>query len=188
MLPSLFDFRPEHYSLPGFDDMLRTPHGDVIAVDPPWALRGTVVKGFGRGSKELGIPTANLDSASLQVSHALPSALCAVHSLDDLGRLSSEAIRHAGTHAQLTMVPLRITSCYDGTSFHRLVSFTSAGGFAQFQHVAFNHPVVMHPGCPGGGRVWGVLRLGVRGQLARGLHDRDEHWLVGALPLTGMVS
>ena len=70
MLPSLFDFRPERYGLPGFEDMLRTPHGDVIAVDPPWALRGTVVKGFGRGSKELGIPTANLDSASLQVFRA----------------------------------------------------------------------------------------------------------------------
>ena len=28
--------------------------------------QGTVVKGFGRGSKELGVPTANLDSESLQ--------------------------------------------------------------------------------------------------------------------------
>ena len=32
----------------------------------PRAAQGTVVKGFGRGSKELGVPTANLDSDSLQ--------------------------------------------------------------------------------------------------------------------------
>ena len=32
-------------------------------------LRGTVVKGFGRGSKTLGIPTANLDEASLKKSN-----------------------------------------------------------------------------------------------------------------------
>jgi hypothetical protein len=32
----------------------------------PRAAQGTVVKGFGRGSKELGVPTANLDSESLQ--------------------------------------------------------------------------------------------------------------------------
>ena len=67
VLPSLFDFRPERYGLPAFEDLIRTPHGTVIAVEPHWTLRGTVVKGFGRGSKELGIPTANLDSDSLQV-------------------------------------------------------------------------------------------------------------------------
>lgn len=31
----------------------------------PLELRGVVVKGFGRGSRELGIPTANLDAESL---------------------------------------------------------------------------------------------------------------------------
>ena len=67
VLPSLFDFRPERYGLPAFEDLIRTAHGNVIAVEPHWAIRGTVVKGFGRGSKELGIPTANLDSDSLQV-------------------------------------------------------------------------------------------------------------------------
>ncbi len=40
-------------------------------MEPPWTLKGTVVKGFGRGSKELGIPTANLDSASLQVLESM---------------------------------------------------------------------------------------------------------------------
>lgn len=32
---------------------------------PVLRLKGTVVKGFGRGSKDLGIPTANLDAESL---------------------------------------------------------------------------------------------------------------------------
>ena len=40
----------------------------VIPLEPVWKLKGKVVKGFGRGSKELGIPTANLDAASLQVT------------------------------------------------------------------------------------------------------------------------
>ena len=31
----------------------------------PWLLKGEVIKGFGRGSKELGIPTANLDHKCL---------------------------------------------------------------------------------------------------------------------------
>ena len=34
----------------------------------PIRMIGTVVRGFGRGSRELGIPTANLDGASLQSS------------------------------------------------------------------------------------------------------------------------
>ncbi|KAI8068036.1 hypothetical protein BC940DRAFT_300174 [Gongronella butleri] len=32
----------------------------------PFTIRGTVVKGFGRGSKELGIPTANLNEEALE--------------------------------------------------------------------------------------------------------------------------
>ncbi|KAK9837087.1 hypothetical protein WJX81_001891 [Elliptochloris bilobata] len=63
VLPSLYDFHPERYGLPPFADTLA--HG-VVPVEPPWRLKGTVVKGFGRGSKELGVPTANLDSESLQ--------------------------------------------------------------------------------------------------------------------------
>lgn len=35
-------------------------------LSPATLDQGTVVKGFGRGSKELGVPTANLDSESLQ--------------------------------------------------------------------------------------------------------------------------
>lgn len=63
MLPSLLDFKPEQYGLPAFEDLIR----GVIPLEPVWKLKGKVVKGFGRGSKELGIPTANLDAASLQV-------------------------------------------------------------------------------------------------------------------------
>ncbi|BDA50444.1 Pseudouridine-5'-phosphatase at N-terminal half [Coccomyxa sp. Obi] len=63
VLPSLFDFRPELYGLPPFEDAIC---GEVVPIQPPWRIKGTVVKGFGRGSRELGIPTANLDSESLQ--------------------------------------------------------------------------------------------------------------------------
>ena len=59
MLPS----QPEQYGLPAFDDLIN----GVVPLEPVWRLKGKVVKGFGRGSKELGIPTANLDAASLQV-------------------------------------------------------------------------------------------------------------------------
>lgn len=52
---------------------------------PPWRLVGKVVKGFGRGSKELGIPTANLDNSAMQVTSSLSLPICG-HSLprDDL--------------------------------------------------------------------------------------------------------
>lgn len=63
MLPSLLDFKPEQYGLPPFEDLI----SGVVPLEPIWKLKGKVVKGFGRGSKELGIPTANLDAASLQV-------------------------------------------------------------------------------------------------------------------------
>ncbi|ORZ19734.1 hypothetical protein BCR42DRAFT_410392 [Absidia repens] len=41
--------------------------GPEIPVEPyPFTIAGTVVKGFGRGSKELGIPTANLNEEALE--------------------------------------------------------------------------------------------------------------------------
>ena len=73
MLASLYDFAPEEYGLPPFEDRIC---GELVPVEQPWTLKGTVVKGFGRGSKELGIPTANLDSASLQVLTSVPWACC----------------------------------------------------------------------------------------------------------------
>ncbi len=71
VLPSLLDFRPEQYGLPAFGDMIN----GVVPLEPVWRLKGKVVKGFGRGSKELGIPTANLDAASLQVASASVSSV-----------------------------------------------------------------------------------------------------------------
>lgn len=59
ILSCLYDLRPEQVSLPAFEDMV----GEVIPI-APWFARGPVVKGFGRGSKSLGIPTANLCPSS----------------------------------------------------------------------------------------------------------------------------
>ena len=63
ILPSLLSFRPEKYGLPPFTDFICG--SEAIPLHPVWRISGTVVRGFGRGSKELGIPTANLDSAAL---------------------------------------------------------------------------------------------------------------------------
>ena len=42
----------------------------------PVYLTGMVVHGFGRGSKELGIPTANLDKEAVLSSVQLPTGNC----------------------------------------------------------------------------------------------------------------
>lgn len=47
MLPSLLDFRPEAYGLPPFEDRV----AGAVLLEPLWRMKGTVVKGFGRGSK-----------------------------------------------------------------------------------------------------------------------------------------
>mmetsp|Transcript_66104 Transcript_66104/g.113652 ORF Transcript_66104/g.113652 Transcript_66104/m.113652 type:complete len:431 (-) Transcript_66104:134-1426(-) len=57
VLSCLYDWRPEDQGLPPFVDRV----GEVVALGAQsWRAKGCVVKGFGRGSKELGIPTANL--------------------------------------------------------------------------------------------------------------------------------
>lgn len=61
MLSSLLDFWPEEQGLPPCTDAI----AGVVPLDPVWRIRGEVVRGFGRGSKELGIPTANLDRGCL---------------------------------------------------------------------------------------------------------------------------
>lgn len=66
-LTSLLDFRPEDYGLPTFTDAIE----GTVPVLPPWRLKGPVVKGFGRGSAVLGIPTANLDLDAIKVSVAV---------------------------------------------------------------------------------------------------------------------
>lgn len=62
-IPTLFAFDPLPFALPPFDDSIAG--GRAWKLDPLLRLEGTVVSGFGRGSAELGIPTANLDGDSL---------------------------------------------------------------------------------------------------------------------------
>ena len=73
LLPSLLSFYPEQYGLPPFTDNA----GDTIPLDPVWRIRGTVVKGFGRGSSQLGIPTANLDPTA--IATALAGAVTGIY-------------------------------------------------------------------------------------------------------------
>lgn len=47
MLPSLLDFHPEVFGLPPFTDAV----AGTIPLDPVWRIAGTVIRGFGRGSK-----------------------------------------------------------------------------------------------------------------------------------------
>lgn len=52
MLPSLLAFDPASYGLPPFGDLVE----GVIPVDPVFRIKGSVVKGFGRGSKVRTMP------------------------------------------------------------------------------------------------------------------------------------
>ncbi|XP_024018904.1 bifunctional riboflavin kinase/FMN phosphatase isoform X1 [Morus notabilis] len=54
---SLLDLRPEKWGLPPFQDWIER----TLPLEP-WYIGGPVIKGFGRGSKLLGIPTANLST------------------------------------------------------------------------------------------------------------------------------
>ncbi|CAA6666489.1 unnamed protein product [Spirodela intermedia] len=55
VINSLLDLQPEKWGLPPFNDWV----DDTLPIEP-WYIGGPVIKGFGRGSKVLGIPTANL--------------------------------------------------------------------------------------------------------------------------------
>ena len=72
MLKSLLDFNPETYGLPRFEDTVC----GVVPLHPIWHLKGPVVRGFGRGSKDLGIPTANIETIALQVWMLSSSSSC----------------------------------------------------------------------------------------------------------------
>ena len=70
---SLYDLDLERYGLPRFDDwipspcpVLREAGESALPLKPVVRMRGPVVRGFGRGSKQLGIPTANLDAGALK--------------------------------------------------------------------------------------------------------------------------
>ncbi|KAK9085089.1 hypothetical protein Sjap_025500 [Stephania japonica] len=55
VINSLLDLRPEKWGLPPFNDWI-----DGTLPIEPWYIGGPVIKGYGRGSKVLGVPTANL--------------------------------------------------------------------------------------------------------------------------------
>ncbi|WOL14222.1 bifunctional riboflavin kinase/FMN phosphatase-like [Canna indica] len=55
VINSLLDLHPEKWDLPTFGDWIE----ETLPIEP-WYIGGPVIKGFGRGSKILGIPTANL--------------------------------------------------------------------------------------------------------------------------------
>ncbi|OWM77529.1 bifunctional riboflavin kinase/FMN phosphatase-like [Punica granatum] len=57
VIKSLLDLRPEIWGLPPFQDWIE----GTLPLEP-WHIGGPVIKGFGRGSKVLGIPTANLST------------------------------------------------------------------------------------------------------------------------------
>ncbi|ESR62456.1 hypothetical protein CICLE_v10015592mg [Citrus x clementina] len=57
VINSLLDLQPEKWGLPPFQDWI-----EGTLPSEPWYVGGPVVKGLGRGSKVLGIPTANLST------------------------------------------------------------------------------------------------------------------------------
>ena len=80
VLPSLLDFRPEAHGLPPFDDYVC---GTVPLLPGPFRLAGVVVRGFGRGSAQLGIPTANLapECVAAELAEAVTGIYAAFASL-----------------------------------------------------------------------------------------------------------
>ncbi|XP_057439263.1 bifunctional riboflavin kinase/FMN phosphatase-like isoform X2 [Lotus japonicus] len=67
VINSLLDLQLEKWGLPPFEDWVE----GTLPIDP-WHISGPVIKGFGRGSKVLGIPTANLSAkgySDLLVEH-----------------------------------------------------------------------------------------------------------------------
>ncbi|XP_039049522.1 bifunctional riboflavin kinase/FMN phosphatase isoform X2 [Hibiscus syriacus] len=57
VINSLLDLQPEKWGLPPFQDWIK----GTLPTEP-WYIGSPVIKGFGRGSKVLGIPTANLST------------------------------------------------------------------------------------------------------------------------------
>jgi HAD superfamily hydrolase (TIGR01509 family) len=71
-LTSLLEFNPAPFGLDAFDDRIQGTVPFGLDADSVIRIRGEVVTGFGRGSKALGIPTANVDT--MAVSKVLPGA------------------------------------------------------------------------------------------------------------------
>ncbi|KAH7286424.1 hypothetical protein KP509_32G006600 [Ceratopteris richardii] len=72
VLSSLLDFKPEVWGLPAFQDWIC----NTLPIEP-WYVGGPVIKGFGRGSKILGIPTANLPTTAF--SSVLSDCVCGIY-------------------------------------------------------------------------------------------------------------
>jgi riboflavin kinase / FMN hydrolase len=71
-VPSLLAFDPRCLGLAPFDDLVGGAGAGgggggrgAVPLCPPLRIKGDVVRGFGRGSRELGIPTANVDPDAL---------------------------------------------------------------------------------------------------------------------------
>lgn len=88
-LPSLLALSAETHGLPPFRDQVL----GCTPVSPPWFLDGTIVRGFGRGSATLGIPTANLDPHA--VGARLADAVTGVYA--GWARVDQVAETNAGT-------------------------------------------------------------------------------------------
>ena len=73
LLPTLLLVKPQVWGLPPLDDWVC----NALPLEKPMRLAGPVVRGFGRGSKLLGIPTANLDCDALgpALSHAATTGI-----------------------------------------------------------------------------------------------------------------
>lgn len=64
MIPHLLAFDPQLFGLPAFRDTIAVPSTTTsnvaVPIEPPLVVEGEIVRGFGRGSSMLKIPTANL--------------------------------------------------------------------------------------------------------------------------------
>jgi len=72
IISSLLDLEPENWGFPPFQDRI----GGALPIEP-WYMGGPVIKGFGRGSKILGIPTANLPTSA--ISKELREHVCGIY-------------------------------------------------------------------------------------------------------------
>lgn len=74
VLKSLLDARPERHGLRPFGDLV----GGVAAPVEAWRVAGEVIKGFGRGGKDIGCPTANLPTEALEACPGATSS-CGIY-------------------------------------------------------------------------------------------------------------
>jgi riboflavin kinase / FMN hydrolase len=121
ILPSLLAFQPQHHGLPQFHDFIA---GTIVPLEEPWRIKGPVVPGFGRGSKQLGIPTANLDAAVL--TEALAEAVTGIYSgWASVGEdpavypmVMSVGFNPVFKNEQKTCEPWLLTDAFEGKDFY----------------------------------------------------------------------